>query len=293
MRWWFSSSHNGFASVMTPAEPRPVEAPRAARRHAVLVWMAAMLSACGAVPELGGQPAGGIDASSASGVVPRAEPRSPLGNPRSYVVNGKQYFTLASSRGFVQRGVASWYGPKFHGRRTSSGETYDMYEMSAAHKTLPLPSYVSVRNLSTGDEIVVRVNDRGPFHGDRILDLSYAAALKLGFARQGTELVEVRALDTGTAAAPAGNASQSEPVRSGPIRLFVQAGAFQAAANAAKLRAGLTAESRWPVQVRQAMTNGRVMYRVWLGPVPSVEDAIQATAALGALGIENPRIVVE
>ena len=277
---------------MTPADPRPVEAPRAVRRHAVLVWMAAMLSACGVVPELGGQPAGGTDASSVPDAVPRAEPRSLLGNPRSYVVNGKQYFTLASSRGFVQRGVASWYGPKFHGRRTSSGETYDMYKMSAAHKTLPLPTYVSVRNLSTGDEIVVRVNDRGPFHGDRILDLSYAAALKLGFARKGTELVEVRALDTGTAP-PAGSASPPEPVRSGPIRLFVQAGAFLAAANAARLQAGLTAESRWPVQVRQAMTDGRVMYRVWLGPVPSVEDAIRATAALGVLGIEDPRIVVE
>ena len=295
---------------MAPADPRPVEARRAVcrfpavRRFPVVLWMAAMLSGCGVVPDLGrhpasgipasGIPASGIDVSAVPDAVPRAEPRSVLGNPRSYVVNGKQYFTLASARGFVQRGVASWYGPKFHGRRTSSGETYDMYKMTAAHKTLPLPTYVSVRNLSTGDEIVVRVNDRGPFHGDRILDLSYAAALKLGFARKGTELVEVRVLDAGTAAASAGDAGQDGPAQSDePIRLFVQAGAFQAAANAIRLRTRLTAESRWPVRVRQATSNGQVMHRVWLGPVPSVEDALQTTNALGELGIENPRIVVE
>ena len=310
---------------MAPADPRPVEARRAVRRlptdrrFPVVLWMAAMLSACGVAPDLGRQPAGGALAgevpaggapanqtpanqtpanqagvSAVPDAVPRAEPRSVLGNPRSYVVNGKQYFTLASARGFVQRGVASWYGPKFHGRRTSSGETYDMYKMTAAHKTLPLPTYVSVRNLSTGDEIVVRVNDRGPFHGDRILDLSYVAALKLGFARKGTELVEIRVLDAGTAPAPAGEAGQDRPARSDdPIRLFVQAGAFQAAANATRLQARLTAQSRWPVRVRQAMSNGQVMYRVWLGPVPSVEDAIQTTIALGESGVENPRIVVE
>ena len=263
-----------------------------------------MSSACGVVvSELGRQPAGGTpasgtpisgtDVSAVPDAVPRAEPRSTLGNPRSYVVNGKQYFTLDSARGFVQRGVASWYGPKFHGRSTSSGETYDMYQMTAAHKTLPLPTYVSVRNLSTGDEIVVRVNDRGPFHGDRIIDLSYAAALKLGFARKGTELVEVQALDAG-AAPSAGDVRQDEPARSDePIRLFVQAGAFQAAANATRLQARLTTESRWPIRVREAMFDGRVVYRVWLGPVPSVEEAIRTTTALGGLGIEDSRIVVE
>ena len=254
----------------------------------------AVASACGVVSERDRQLAGGHDLSSIPDPAPRDEPRSRYGNPRSYVVNGKQYFTLPSARGFTQRGIASWYGPKFHGRRTSSGETYDMYKMTAAHKTLPLPTFVAVRNLATGREVVVRVNDRGPFHGDRIIDLSYAAALKLEFARKGTELVEVRALDAGTAAAPAGDIRQDGPARSDePIRLFVQAGAFQAAANATRLQARLTAESKWPVRVRQAMFDGRVMYRVWLGPVPSVEEAIQATTALGVLGIEDPRIVVE
>ena len=209
------------------------------------------------------------------------------------MVNGKQYFTLPSARGFVQRGIASWYGPKFHGRRTSSGETYDMYKMTAAHKTLPLPTHVSVRNLATGREIVVRVNDRGPFHGDRILDLSYAAATKLGIARRGTGLVEVRALESGTPARSAGGGPRFESARFGPTRLFIQAGAFQAAANATRLRTRLAAISKLPVRVRRAISNGRVMYRVWLGPVSNVEEADQVSNVLGVLGIEAPRIVVE
>ena len=255
-----------------------------------------LLSACGTVADRERAPAIGSDFSSLPDAVPRVEPRSPHRNPRSYVVNGKQYFTLASARGFTQRGIASWYGPKFHGRRTSSGETYDMYKMTAAHKTLPLPTYLSVRNLSTGREIVVRVNDRGPFHGERILDLSYAAASKLGIARKGTGLVEVKALVPGSAASPAADSARVEPLGPppGPVRLFIQAGAFRTSDNAAKLRAGLAAVSTVPVLVRRATTAaGRVMYRVWLGPLPSVEDAVALSQVLGVLGIESPRIVVE
>jgi rare lipoprotein A len=253
----------------------------------------ALLSACGVVPERDREPASGIDLSSIPDAVPRVEPRSRYGNPRSYVVNGKQYFTLASARGFTQRGIASWYGQKFHGRRTSSGETYDMYKMTAAHKTLPLPTYVAVRNVSTGREIVVRVNDRGPFHGDRILDLSYAAATKLGIARKGTGLVEVQVLDPGSAAWPASGFPPIEPAPTGPIRFFVQAGAFQAAANATRLQASLSGVSRVPVRVRRTTFDDRVMYRVWLGPVSSVEDAERIASVLGALGIESPQVIVE
>ena len=272
---------------MAPAEPRLPEAGKVVRCLAALVWMA-MLSACGVAPERDRQPADGVDVSSLPGPTPRAEPRSRYGNPRSYVVHGKRYFTLATARGFVQRGVASWYGPKFHGRRTSSGEPYDMYKMTAAHKTLPLPTYVLVRNLETERRIVVRVNDRGPFHGDRIIDLSYAAARKLGIARKGTGLVEVRALEPGKAVRPAKRSRKSEPAR-----LFVQAGAFRAAGNAARLQARLRAASRWPVRVLRARSNGRVMYRVRLGPVSSMEEADRVSTALGALGIRSPRIVVE
>ena len=252
------------------------------------MW-AALLNACGTGPERDRAPVKGIDLSSIPDAVPRAEPRSRYGNPRSYVVDGKRYFTLSSARGFTERGVASWYGTKFHGRRTSSGETYDMYGMTAAHRTLPLPTYVRVRNLSTGREIVVRVNDRGPFHDDRILDLSYAAATKLGIARRGTGLVEVLALDPGSTAAPPATSA----LRIEPAAIFIQAGAFRTSANASRMRAGLAIATRLAVRVRRTVYNGRAMYRVWLGPVSSVEEADRVVSALGVLGIEEPQVILE
>ncbi len=127
--------------------------------------------------------------------VPRIEPRSRYGNPPSYDVFGKRYYVLSSSVGYWERGVASWYGPGFHKLRTSTGEPYDMYAMTAAHKTLPLPAYVRVTNLQNGRSVVVRVNDRGPFVGNRIIDLSYTAAAKLDMLRNGTAMVEVRSID--------------------------------------------------------------------------------------------------
>ena len=132
--------------------------------------------------------------------VPRYEPLSPYGNRPSYEVFGKRYFVLSSSADYVERGVASWYGPGFHNVRTSTREIYDMYGMSAAHKTLPLPAYVRVTNLENGRSVVVRVNDRGPFVGNRIIDLSYSAAAKLDMLRNGTAMVEVRSV--GPASAP-------------------------------------------------------------------------------------------
>ena len=135
------------------------------------------------------------DGSNIPDAVPRVEPLSKWGNPESYKVKGKRYFTKKTSSGHVERGLASWYGKKFHGRRTSSGERYNMYEMTAAHKTLPLPSYVRVTNVENGRTAVVKVNDRGPFHGSRVIDLSYSAAKKLGVVQKGTAMVEVRAID--------------------------------------------------------------------------------------------------
>ena len=127
--------------------------------------------------------------------VPKVEPRSRYGNPPSYVVFGKRYHVMPTSDGYVERGIASWYGEKFHGLRTSSGDAYDMYGMTAAHKTLPLPTYARVTNLRNGRSIVVKINDRGPFAHDRIIDLTYTGAAKLGLIGAGTGLVEVRALD--------------------------------------------------------------------------------------------------
>jgi rare lipoprotein A len=153
--------------------------------------------------------------------MPRYEPRSAYGNPPFYDVFGKRYFVLSSSADYIERGVASWYGPGFHKIRTSTGEIYDMYGMSAAHKTLPLPAYVRVTNLQNGRSVVVRVNDRGPFVGNRIIDLSYTAAAKLDMLRDGTAMVEVRTVgpastpvDVGVSAAAGGisaGAAQAAP----------------------------------------------------------------------------------
>jgi len=157
--------------------------------------------------------------------VPRVEPRARNGNPPFYEVFGKRYFVLASSTGYVERGVASWYGPGFHKVQTSTGEPYDMYGMTAAHKTLPLPAYVRVTNLQNGRSVVVRVNDRGPFVGNRIIDLSYTAAAKLDMLRNGTAMVEVRSIDPGAppqpaavqfAAAPAVTAAPTSAAHSAP-----------------------------------------------------------------------------
>jgi len=127
--------------------------------------------------------------------VPRPVTKSKYGNPDSYEVNGKTYFVMDSAIGFQQKGIASWYGRKFHGRKTSSGEGYNMYAMTAAHKTLPIPVYVEVTNLDNGRKAIVRVNDRGPFHPGRIIDLSYAAATRLGVAQTGTAHVKIRVID--------------------------------------------------------------------------------------------------
>jgi rare lipoprotein A len=145
-------------------------------------------------------------------------PRSKYGNPESYEVNGETYRVLATARGYRERGLASWYGEDFHGKRTSSGEPYNMHAMTAAHRTLPLPSYVRVTNLQNRREVIVRVNDRGPFHGDRIIDLSFAAATELGIVRDGTAEVEVMAVDPVLAAANnMDNSTPAPPSRSAPV----------------------------------------------------------------------------
>lgn len=158
-------------------------------------------------------------------IFPVHAPLSRYGNPDVYRVNGHTYQVLSSSSGYRTRGLASWYGTKFHSRRTSSGEEYNMYALTAAHKTLPLPTYVRVKNLSNGRVAIVKVNDRGPFHSGRVIDLSYAAAAKLGMMPKGTAPVEIEAL-TSTA-----------PGKAKPAHYYLQAGAFNSAQLAETLRA--------------------------------------------------------
>ena len=163
-----------------------------------LLLAALVLSGCSTNSYVRGKdaaPRGQVNVDHIRNPIPRAEPLAKSGNMPSYNVFGKTYYTLNSSTNFVERGIASWYGTKFHGRKTSSGEPYNMYAMTAAHKTLPLPTYVEVTNLENNRTIIVKVNDRGPFHEGRIIDLSYVAAIKLGIDKTGTGRVEIRAID--------------------------------------------------------------------------------------------------
>jgi rare lipoprotein A len=274
-------------------------APPVARAAAVAV-AAALLADCSVVahrppaPSATPAPAAAPPAAptqnpaASADAVPRPEPRSAHGNPPFYDVLGQRYYVLASADGYLERGVASWYGPTFHGLNTSSGEPYDMYGMTAAHKTLPLPSYARVTNLRNGRSIVVRINDRGPFVANRLIDLSYTAAAKLDMLREGTTLVEVRALTPGvpdvltrSAAAPAAT-------------LYLQAGAFADAQNAQHLltrlqSAGLAgAFIASPLQGRAS-----ALYRVRLGPIGSVAEFDALSARLAELGIHDARLATD
>lgn len=214
------------------------------------------------------------------------EPRSKKGNPAFYEVYGRRYFVLSTSVGYLERGVASWYGRDFHGGLTANGDTYDMYAMTAAHTTLPLPCHVQVTNLANGRSVVVRVNDRGPFVANRLIDLSYSAALKLDMVRAGTALVEVRAVSA-SATAPA-------TVAATPLeQLYVQAGAFAEQANAERLLARMRAAGVGPAFVRSDEREGRTLYRVRVGPVPSVAEFDRVLEELRGIGVADARLALD
>lgn len=216
--------------------------------------------------------------------VPVAGPRSAGGNSPTYEVLGKTYNVMEDAAGFRQRGYASWYGKKFHGRLTANGDRYDMFAMSAAHKTLPLPSYVRVTDLDNGKSVVVKVNDRGPFHSDRIIDLSYAAAAKLGLIGHGTSMVELEVLDPATyvpATPPPADSSPPEMASVaavpaaplGPTAGFLQVGAYIDPINAAAMRDNLMNQGFSSVQIRITAKSDTSIHRVLIGPFRSPDDA--------------------
>jgi rare lipoprotein A len=248
-----------------------------------------------AAPAIAPPPAGSVP-----DAVPRTEPRSRNGNPPFYDVFGIRYFVLSSSVGYRERGVASWYGPGFHKVRTSTGEAYDMYGMTAAHKTLPLPAYVQVTNLQNGRSVVVRVNDRGPFVGNRIIDLSYTAAAKLDMLRNGTAMVEVRTVDAPSTVPPSAVAANlvasavaPTPTTAATPALFVQAGAFSDPANADRLVQKLRGGGYGTVFVRDDQIAGRRMYRVRIGPIPDVADFDRVVAALERAGVHDAHLALD
>ena len=225
----------------------------------------------------------GMDVSQISDAVPKNEPKSKYGNPDSYEVFGKTYHVMNSAGAYRARGKASWYGTKFHGKRTSSGETYDMYKMTAAHKTLPLPSYVRVTNLENKREIVVKVNDRGPFHEGRIIDLSYVAAQKLGVFATGTANVEVAVLSPDNR--PENSVSQK------PVSVFVQVGSFALQENAHRLKQRLKA-SDIESGIQIAGINGmRRVFRVRVGPFDDRDTAGRVVQSLIDMGLPDAKVI--
>lgn len=294
------------------------------------------LSGCGSLPTGGGgffsrqdsAPAHAVDVSNVTDAIPRVEPHSRYGNPESYVVFGKRYHVKKSSIGHVEQGVASWYGTKFHGKRTSSGEPYDMLAMTAAHKSLPLPTYAEVTNLKNGRKIIVKINDRGPFKNNRIIDLSYAAAIKLGITRAGTGLVEVRAIDPSQPPQEKAPIQPLSPVTAPPptlrtvqpqiavvakavpsptdklqqttpeqaANIYLQVGAFGSRINAENLRARIRdIETLTPsmVSVTQGIKSDSSIFRVRIGPIDSAPEADQVIKRLAQLGIKHPHVIAD
>lgn len=257
----------------------------------IVLALSVLLAACAGPRSVRGDGAGRpIDVSTIADAVPRVEAKSRSGNPASYTVFGRTYHVLESSQGYVERGVASWYGRKFHGNRTSSGEIYNMYAMTAAHKTLPLPSYARVTNLQNGRSVVVKINDRGPFHDNRLLDLSYAAATKLGIRGKGTGLVEVRVIDPRH---PQQQARERPAQRPGAEGVYIQVGAFGSRQNAERLRRELSAHAIAQVRVESDRGGPNTLYRVRIGPLASVELADKTVEDLRRLGVENYHIVID
>ncbi len=237
-------------------------------------------------------PDGELDVSLLQEPTPREEPRSRYGNRSPYTVLGKKYFVLDSSKGYKERGTASWYGTKFHGRSTSSGEIYDMCQFSAAHKTLPVPSYARVTRLDTGQSVIVRVNDRGPFHEGRVIDLSFAAASKLGINRTGTAKVEVEAISDATWQPMATVQPSAVVVAGSNQRVLLQVASFSNEDNAKALRKRLNAADIDDVSIEKHRLDGNPVWRVRIGPVKSARLA-EVQQKLAQIGLKALRVSAE
>jgi rare lipoprotein A len=228
-----------------------------------------------------GAPLRELDTDTIVDAVPRYEPLKVAGNISPYIVRGQEYRLVENHRKYKARGTASWYGTKFDGHATSNGETYSLYDMTAAHKTLPIPCYVKVTNLRNGRTAIVRVNDRGPFHSERIIDLSYAAAVKLGFSDQGTASVEIEVIDT----------DNSAMAKSETARYYLQVGAFKELDSANKLQKSLSSGLGYPVMV--AITGQSTLHRVRVGPFVDFSSAQAAKKILKQRWSGEPQLVVE
>lgn len=223
--------------------------------------------------------------------IPKNEAKSKLGNPTSYKVNGRYYKVLKSALNYRERGIASWYGTKFHKQKTSSGEPYDMYQMTAAHKTLPLPTYARVTNLSTGVSIIVRINDRGPFKSNRIIDLSFVAAKKLNITQTGTAYVEVAAIDPrhffqrGTFNRPA------YPLVHKP-QVYLQLGAFYSRFGAQHYSYRIKQITSRTIHIVMEKHKQAWIYKLQIGPLSGIDELDRLAASFKKSGMGDAFAVV-
>jgi rare lipoprotein A len=257
-------------------------------RVLIVMLLALLIAACARdvrmpAPKVDGPPADRLDPAMIEIPQPRPEPPSAYGNHSPYQVFGKTYHVKSTAEGYAERGIASWYGTKFHGRPTSSGEPYDMYRMTAAHRSLPLPTWAEVTRLDTDKTIIVRINDRGPFHSDRIIDLSWAAAVKLDMVDAGTAPVKVRAItfDDSPGLTP-------RPAR---VPVFVQVGAFSDPARARGIARDLENAGLGPIATESARTSSGSVWRVRVGPVDQVELARSLIERVAELGFGSAQYV--
>ena len=241
-----------------------------------------------------------VDLSIIPEVIPQPINRTMAGNRSPYTVLGKSYQVLPTEEGYNEIGVASWYGEKFHGHKTSNGEVFDMYQVSAAHKSLPIPSFLRVTNLDNNRNIVVRVNDRGPFHGDRVIDLSYAAALKLGYADRGTARVQLESIvasgafrDRGESATT--SAAGNENLRvSSSSRKYLQVGAFSELSTAQEVSTKVEEITSLPVFIRTVnISKSRTLHRVRVGPISDSGQIQRVSESVVAANLGSPYTVTE
>jgi rare lipoprotein A len=230
-----------------------------------------------------------VDMNKVQDAVPKDEPYSKRANPTKYRVLGHTYYVRKTAVGYDETGIASWYGMKFHAHKTSTGEMYDVTKMTAASKELPLPCYVKVTNLKNGKQVVVKVNDRGPFHENRIIDLSYVAAHKLGIWPKGTGLVRVQGIDARTWR---GQTVTTVPVKGRP-QIYMQIGAFRIRSNAEGLVVRIQKITSDQIQIKTVQLDGSPIYKVQIGPLASVDKSDSLYAALEREKLGTPMTVVQ
>lgn len=227
-----------------------------------------------------------IDISGIPDAVPRKEPKSRYGNAPVYEVWGRQYYVLPGSRGYSEEGIASWYRDDPEHLVTANRENYDLYKMTAAHKTLPLPTYAKVTNLENGKQIIVRINDRGPFVGDRLIDLSYIAAKKIGILKRGTGRVRVEAIDL--------QLSEKGSVTVQPVETYLQVGVYASEAYAKSVLKRIGRFGRFPMKIYPREDHyHRMRYHVEVGPVRDAEEMTQLAETLQLMGLPKPIVVTE